>query len=59
MELRTSNEKLKNFIKTGIVVLTLLVILGLGVKYIPKVIDIVLPVTGNVNSEDWNDFGKQ
>lgn len=59
MELRTSNEKLKNFIKTGIVVLTLLVILGLGVKYIPKVIDSISPVVGKTTSEDWNDFGKQ
>jgi polysaccharide deacetylase family sporulation protein PdaB len=39
-------EKLKYFVKTGIVVLSFLVVIGLGIKYIPKVVT----VTNSANS---------
>ncbi len=48
MEFEIQSEKVKFFVKTGIVVLTLLVIIGLGIKYIPKVVT----VTKSANAKE-------
>lgn len=52
MEFKFQSEKVKFFVKTGIVVLTLLVIIGIGVKYIPKIVT----VTNSANAKELPIF---